>query len=93
MFGGFAFFFIMEKTLRTVSGEEDDGHGHGHTHGHTHVHKDDDPVPEAKSTAVKHNGDGLIQRSGSKDVKVPPPLTKETTAVHSTSKLSAYLNL
>jgi zinc transporter 7 len=34
IFVGFATFFIMEKTLRVLGGDED---AHGHTHSHSHV--------------------------------------------------------
>jgi len=89
MFCGFAFFFIMEKSLRTLSGEEDDDHSHGHGHSHAHA-PDHKVVVSAESTAVRQNGDSL--RSRGKTEKAAEPETKEVV-VHATSKLSAYLNL
>ncbi|EJU04886.1 Zinc/iron permease [Dacryopinax primogenitus] len=90
MFCGFAFFFIMEKSLRTLSGEDDDDHGHGHGHSHSHAYGPEHKVDSAGSTAVRQNGEGLRPRK--KGQKATEPEGKEP-AVHATSKLSAYLNI
>ena len=35
IFIGFASFFMMEKTLRVLGGEEEHGHSHSHSHSHS----------------------------------------------------------
>ncbi|KAJ7769049.1 ZIP-like iron-zinc transporter [Mycena olivaceomarginata] len=83
IFGGFAAFFIMEKTLRVLGGDED---GAGHSHSHSHASGE---TAEASGAADKDK-DGLRSRKGGKKDK-----TEAAEAAKSTgpSKMSAYLNL
>ncbi|KAJ7364293.1 ZIP-like iron-zinc transporter [Mycena albidolilacea] len=83
IFGGFAAFFIMEKTLRVLGGDED---GAGHSHSHSHANGE---TAEASGVADKDK-DGLRSRKGGKKDK-----TEAAEAAKSTgpSKMSAYLNL
>lgn len=93
IFVGFATFFVMEKTLRVLGGEE------GHSHSHSHAHSDDHAALESKSngasTAVAAlDEDGLRARKSNGVAE-----EKEHAHEHGhgegkgPSKLSAYLNL
>ncbi|EJD38026.1 Zip-domain-containing protein [Auricularia subglabra TFB-10046 SS5] len=84
MFGGFAAFFVMEKTLR-VLGAEDDSHDHEHEHEHE---------PAATSTAVNGapSADGLRQRKKGDEQK-HEHVHEHQHATKGPSKLGAYLNL
>ncbi|KAH7884422.1 ZIP-like iron-zinc transporter [Phlebopus sp. FC_14] len=91
IFVGFASFFIMEKSLRVLGGDEGtDGHSHGHSHSHSHT----DTVVQASGISVAPSADGLRPRGGEKtphaDQLEPVDVSHPGT---SPSKLSAYLNL
>jgi len=89
IFIGFAAFFIMEKTLRVLSGEE----GHSHSHGHSHS---EGAVNSVQSTGVSTSlsPDGLRSRRSDKSSDVDQQETVEDIhAATAPSKLSAYLNL
>ncbi|KAG9315009.1 ZIP-like iron-zinc transporter [Chiua virens] len=95
IFVGFAAFFIMEKSLRVLGGDEGtEGHSHGHSHSHSHSHIDISPNAVASGASTTSSADGLRSRgrekgSGSEQseqVDVAQPGTGP-------SKLSAYLNL
>ncbi|KAM5538460.1 hypothetical protein V8D89_007793 [Ganoderma adspersum] len=86
IFVGFASFFIMEKTLRVLGGE-DEGAGHSHSHSYSHTN--------GHSTAVAApSTNGLKSRSGDKsDMPKSDENGQVQDAPKQTSKLSAYLNL
>ncbi|KZV96595.1 Zip-domain-containing protein [Exidia glandulosa HHB12029] len=80
-FGGFAAFFVMEKTLRVLGAE---GHDHSHADGDEH----------ATTTAVEaSDASGLRQRKGAKDEHEHAHEHEHEKAKGGPSKLSAYLNL
>ncbi|VDC06792.1 unnamed protein product [Peniophora sp. CBMAI 1063] len=91
IFIGFATFFVMEKTLRVLGGEE--GHSHSHSHSHEHTHS------IGASTAVSEPAnDGLRSRKSNGTAEKDE---NEHDHAHEhehgdskgPSKLSAYLNL
>ncbi|KAF7965738.1 hypothetical protein HWV62_42034 [Athelia sp. TMB] len=88
IFVGFASFFIMEKTLRVLGGE-DEGHGHSHSHS----------APAQPSTGTASGsesltaGDGLRARKSEKEQPSTIALPEEEKKVAGPSKMSAYLNL
>ncbi|KAJ7096506.1 ZIP-like iron-zinc transporter [Mycena belliarum] len=83
IFTGFAAFFMMEKTLRVLGGDEE-----GHSHSHSHANGE--TSAQASGAAGKASEDGLRARKGGKkdkdEAKVAAPATGP-------SKMSAYLNL
>ncbi|KAF8525774.1 ZIP-like iron-zinc transporter [Hysterangium stoloniferum] len=82
IFIGFAAFFIMEKSLRVLGGEEE-GHSHSHSHSHS--------PPTSVSSAVESSSkDGLRARKDKGGAPVEEPIEGK---VNAPSKLSAYLNL
>lgn len=94
IFVGFAAFFIMEKTLRVLGGDED---GHGHTHSHSHVEPSVSSSGHA-SGVVSSSVDGLRSRGSAKasldSVDSDATAVEENTkSANSPSKMSAYLNL
>ncbi|TFK23648.1 ZIP-like iron-zinc transporter [Coprinopsis marcescibilis] len=91
IFVGFASFFIMEKTLRVLGGDEEGGHSHSHSHSHSHIEPaaaDASGVDKSvSSSGLKKRKEGKEQINGNQD-------EAETKAAASgPSKLSAYLNL
>ncbi|KAJ2956786.1 hypothetical protein NUW54_g14642 [Trametes sanguinea] len=97
IFVGFASFFIMEKTLRVLGGEEE---GAGHSHSHSHSHSTGEPShANGHSTAVSasQNANGLKSRGGEKteaqQANGNGAFKENENAAAQTSKLSAYLNL
>ncbi|EKM58251.1 uncharacterized protein PHACADRAFT_171514 [Phanerochaete carnosa HHB-10118-sp] len=90
IFIGFASFFIMEKTLRVLGGDNDHAHGHSHSHSAT---------PEAHSSAVSvdsRSPEGLKSRRSERASKDDTPESDGHVSAKSgaqPSKLSAYLNL
>ncbi|KAH7107916.1 ZIP-like iron-zinc transporter [Auriculariales sp. MPI-PUGE-AT-0066] len=89
IFGGFASFFMMEKTLR-VLGAEGHSHDHGDAHAHGHEH------PHGDSTAVaKPETNGLRQRTAGNGTSGEKQVEHQHKHEHTSgpSKLSAYLNL
>lgn len=94
IFVGFASFFFMEKTLRVLSGDEEDSN---HSHSHSHSHSIGPPkASEASSvtSAVETSSSkaGLKQRrdDGSRTNENDSEVEKQPGGP---SKLSAYLNL
>ncbi|CDO74899.1 hypothetical protein BN946_scf184988.g6 [Trametes cinnabarina] len=97
IFVGFASFFIMEKTLRVLGGDEE---GAGHSHGHSHSHSSGEPAQaNGHSTAVSASGntDGRRSRTTEKaeahEINGNGVAKENANAAAQTSKLSAYLNL
>lgn len=83
IFTGFAAFFVMEKTLRVLGGE-DDAHGHSHSHSVESSSKAsgvDTPTKGAKNRKSKKTSKPTTDDEGDKKPENVP------------SKLSAYLNL
>ncbi|KAL4072708.1 Zinc/iron permease [Scleroderma yunnanense] len=97
IFVGFATFFIMEKSLRVLSGDGDaGGHAHGHSHSHSHSHAEDSQSKalQASGVDIKPSDDGLRSRSSEKVAGSElSEVASATNASSSPSKLSAYLNL
>ncbi|CAO3623409.1 unnamed protein product [Cunninghamella blakesleeana] len=85
IFGGFFFFFVMDKMMRVLNG----GSGHSHDHGHSHHHHTEDHK--------KTDGDKKIEQEGlrqRKETKKEDEKEKEQTEQPDSGiKLSAYLNL
>ncbi|OSD06422.1 Zinc/iron permease [Trametes coccinea BRFM310] len=97
IFAGFASFFIMEKTLRVLGGDEE---GAGHSHSHSHTPSNGEPShANGHSTAVSAspNANGLKSRGGEKadasQANGNGVAKENENAAAQTSKLSAYLNL
>jgi len=92
IFGGFAAFFVMEKTLRVLSGEDESSHSHSHSP------PEKKALDSAQATGVSEKKlDGLRSREGARlnTLEVEPLDTLPESKTHGTSpsKLSAYLNL
>ncbi|KAJ7126784.1 ZIP-like iron-zinc transporter [Mycena epipterygia] len=85
IFTGFAAFFMMEKTLRVLGGEEGAGHSHSHSHTNGEV------AAQASGVSPKKSKDGLRARKSGKEVasEAEEPARSATGP----SKMSAYLNL
>ncbi|KAH8118211.1 Zinc/iron permease [Phellopilus nigrolimitatus] len=91
IFAGFAAFFVMEKSLRVLSGDESEG---GQSHSHSHSHSPE--IGNGTSTGVvKSDKDGLRLRSGANAETESEERQREDEKkdVTGPSKLSAYLNL
>jgi solute carrier family 39 (zinc transporter), member 7 len=85
IFGGFAAFFMMEKTLRVLGGGEEGGHSHSHSHS---------AESSGHATGVSGSStDGLRKRGVSEKSDVDEVVVTETATSKGPSKLSAYLNL
>lgn len=94
IFVGFATFFVMEKSLRVLGGEE--GHGHSHDHSHTHSEAAAISVDSAQASGASTSlsPDGLRSRGSGKQNEVDhQEHIEQAHAVAAPSKLSAYLNL
>ncbi|KAH7913537.1 ZIP-like iron-zinc transporter [Hygrophoropsis aurantiaca] len=90
IFVGFAAFFIMEKSLRVLSGEDESS---GHSHGHSHSHSAESSA-KASGADVSVSTDGLRSRGSEKlDTDSHIEETESSHSVAAPSKLSAYLNL
>ncbi|KAG0694922.1 ZIP-like iron-zinc transporter [Suillus ampliporus] len=91
IFVGFATFFIMEKSLRVLGGEE----GHGHSHDHSHTHSEAAVVSaQASGVSTSLSPDGLRSRGSEKQNEVDhQEHVEQAHAATAPSKLSAYLNL
>ncbi|RPD61197.1 ZIP-like iron-zinc transporter [Lentinus tigrinus ALCF2SS1-6] len=90
IFIGFASFFIMEKTLRVLSSEDEQGHSHSHSHSngsaeHSNGHSTAVSAPFADG--LKSRGADKTEKHESNGNGVAEDAPKQT------SKLSAYLNL
>ena len=97
IFVGFASFFIMEKTLRVLGGDEDGAAGHSHSHSHSHTNGAAEPA-NGHSTGVSASAsaDGLKARANGKagdKLETDGSSDEAQDAPKQTSKLSAYLNL
>ncbi|KAF5391587.1 hypothetical protein D9757_002524 [Collybiopsis confluens] len=93
IFLGFAAFFFMEKTLRVLSGEDDEGGSSSHTHSHSHSM---DEKATARSSAISEGTLKSRANTGTNATSEGPVAEPEPRAHVSTngpSKLSAYLNL
>lgn len=88
IFVGFASFFMMEKTLRVLGGD-DESHGHSHSHS----------TPAEASTITASgaepltSGDGLRARKSEKEEASTITVPEEEPKTKGPSKMSAYLNL
>ncbi|KAG1861018.1 ZIP-like iron-zinc transporter [Suillus tomentosus] len=94
IFIGFATFFVMEKSLRVLGGED----GHSHSHGHSHTHSTDAAVSadsaQASGASTTLSPDGLRSRGSGKQNEVDRQgPVEQAHAATAPSKLSAYLNL
>ncbi|KAG1898373.1 ZIP-like iron-zinc transporter [Suillus fuscotomentosus] len=94
IFVGFATFFVMEKSLRVLGGED----GHSHSHGHSHTHSTDAAVSadsaQASGASTSLSPDGLRSRGSGKQNEVDrQEPVEQAHAATAPSKLSAYLNL
>ena len=96
IFVGFASFFIMEKTLRVLGGDEEGDAGHSHSHSHSHTNSSAEHA-NGHSTGVSasSSANGLKARGSSKAEDQPEAdgTDEVQDAPKQTSKLSAYLNL
>jgi zinc transporter 7 len=95
IFLGFATFFFMEKTLRVLSGGDDESPAHSHSHSHSAP-----AASTATATSVNMSSlqNGLRKRSSADpDNSTEPKSSTINQAVPASaggpSKLSAYLNL
>ncbi|ORY98406.1 Zinc/iron permease [Absidia repens] len=92
IFGGFFFFFAMDRTMRMLNG----GDGHGHVHG-TNFHSADQAVDDKQLDAnnkATNDNERLRQRKKTKtDNNKNDDLNGEMKPPVSTIKLTAYLNL
>ncbi|TFK84254.1 Zinc/iron permease [Polyporus arcularius HHB13444] len=92
IFIGFASFFIMEKTLRVLGGEDEQGHSHSHSHAHSngsaeHANGHSTAVSAPPADGLKSRGSDKTEKHESNGNGVVQEAPKQT------SKLSAYLNL
>ncbi|KAF7374683.1 Zinc/iron permease [Mycena sanguinolenta] len=85
IFVGFATFFMMEKTLRVLGGENDAGHGHGHSHSHSNG----ETSAEASGASAKVSDAGLRSRKG--ETKAEDEVAPKSAS--GPTRMSAYLNL
>ncbi|KIK99572.1 hypothetical protein PAXRUDRAFT_131749 [Paxillus rubicundulus Ve08.2h10] len=93
IFIGFAAFFIMEKSLRVLGGDEGAG-GHTHSHSHSHSHVDTPASAVASGVSATPSGDSLRSRGGEKEAgKARSEAVDPAQSGTGPSKLSAYLNL
>ena len=93
IFIGFATFFIMEKSLRVLGGDEAaEAHSHGHSLSHSHADTSANAV--ASGVSITASSDGLRSRNGEKGGGSGQSEQVDLTQTSSgPSKLSAYLNL
>lgn len=95
--GGLLTFFIVEKFVRIVRGE-DDHHHHGHSHGHSHSHK------PASKKLKKSDAEETDDEKSASDVKKEDNLKKRPVKKEKTEKVevveqpkrlavAAFLNL
>ncbi|PAV16246.1 ZIP-like iron-zinc transporter [Pyrrhoderma noxium] len=93
IFIGFASFFFMEKTLRVLSGDDNEG---GHSHSHSHSHSHHSSSNGHSSSVSTSNQEGLRSRSEkSKEINgtIVHDHDHDDKKAAGPSKLSAYLNL
>ncbi|KAG1808376.1 ZIP zinc transporter-domain-containing protein [Suillus subaureus] len=94
IFVGFATFFVMEKSLRVLGGDE----GHDHSHDHSHTHSKATAISadsaQASGASTSLSPDGLRSRGSGKQNEVDrEEHIEQAHAATAPSKLSAYLNL
>lgn len=94
IFVGFATFFVMEKSLRVLGGDE----GHDHSHDHSHTHSKAIAISadsaQASGASTSLSPDGLRSRGSGKQNEVDrEEHIEQAHAATAPSKLSAYLNL
>ncbi|KAF7312476.1 Zinc/iron permease [Mycena indigotica] len=91
IFVGFAAFFMMEKTLRVLGGDEG---GEGHSHSHSHSHTNQDTATASGVANGSENGSAHL-RKGKKGETEGVEHKEDSTPTSATgpSKMSAYLNL
>lgn len=83
----------MEKTLRVLSGDEEEGgHSHSHSHSHSIPHKDAEPTSVTSGIEKSSSPNGLKQRREDK-TEVHGHDAEPEKSSQGPSKLSAYLNL
>ncbi|KAI5116657.1 hypothetical protein M0805_004918 [Coniferiporia weirii] len=91
IFAGFASFFIMEKTLRVLGGDEGEG---GHSHSHSHSNGSETASSGVSTSLSTPDKEGLRLRQGQSDtVANEQKHEHEKKDISGPSKLSAYLNL
>ncbi|KLO17158.1 ZIP-like iron-zinc transporter [Schizopora paradoxa] len=103
IFVGFAAFFVMEKTLRVLGGEEGEA---GHSHSHSHSQPSTNSSGQSTGVASNVTANGLRSRSdapnsGKDELDMRPAASSDeddsggskASATGGPSKLSAYLNL
>ncbi|KAK9768600.1 hypothetical protein K7432_000662 [Basidiobolus ranarum] len=84
VFGGFLFFFLMDKFMRLASG------GSGHSHSHSHSPQE---ITEGKSTSVTETETDTQLRQRKKTDNVEKEKTSSVESTTQNINLSAYLNL
>lgn len=93
IFVGFASFFIMEKTLRVLGGDEE---GAGHSHSHSHSPSGESTNGSSTSVSVAGDASGLKLRGSDQaegQESAAAASHEDSKSPAQTSKLSAYLNL
>lgn len=94
IFVGFATFFVMEKSLRVLGGEEGHGHSHDHSHTHSKAATISTDSAQASGASTSLSPDGLRSRGSGKQNEVDrQAYVEQAHAATAPSKLSAYLNL
>ena len=93
IFIGFAAFFVMEKTLRVLGGEEGET-GHSHSHSHSPVSNGEDASGHSSAVSPAASGENSLRSRAEKpEPETSIPANKSPVDVAKPSKLSAYLNL
>ncbi|KAJ2928372.1 hypothetical protein H1R20_g8732, partial [Candolleomyces eurysporus] len=92
IFGGFASFFFMEKTLRVLGGDEEQG-GHSHSHSHSHSSHSEPESVSLASGIDKSSSQNELKRRREDKTETNGHHTEAVKPAQGPSKLSAYLNL
>ncbi|KIK55111.1 hypothetical protein GYMLUDRAFT_48067 [Collybiopsis luxurians FD-317 M1] len=93
IFLGFAAFFFMEKTLRVLGGEDEEG-SPAHSHSHSHSLDEIDTKTTGKSSVVSEKKLESRAKNGSASTAEGSALEPQGhSPTNGPSKLSAYLNL
>lgn len=78
---GLLTFFIVEKFIRIVRGEDEHSHGHGHSHGPTSYSKPNPPPAKKVKSSTEESDDEKSDHSVKKDKELKKrPVKKETVA-------------
>ena len=88
IFIGFASFFMMEKTLRVLGGEEG---GEGHSHSHSYSHSENKATASGVDTGSENGSAARSRKGNGKKSEVKEEESAKSAA--GPSKMSAYLNL